>query len=252
MAIVAVAGDACTTTTVAIAAAWPATNDVVIVHAPSRTLLAAWFDMPISPSLSTVVTSVLDGAWTEVERHTRLADNGTRLIPAPARAAEASQAISESAKTLVPVLATLRTPVDLADTGRLPPVATDHPFVTSASVVVLVHRQAPQSARAAAVRLQRLADRLERFATVPTVVAVVGGAPYGLDEIERFVQQIASDVPTVALPVDELAASVLGGRTGVSERRLARLPLMRASRDLAAATEHLVANTTGQLWRAAR
>lgn len=253
MAIVAVVGDACTTTSVALAASWPVVDDVVVVEAdPSGGDLAAWFDMSVAPSLSTVVTSVLDGAWPEIERHTRLADNGIRLIPAPARSAEAAQAVAESARTLVPILATLRSPIVVADVGRLGPVAVDHPFLAAAAVTVIVHRQATQSARAAAVRFQRLTDQLDRFAATPTVIAVVGGVPYGLDEVERFVHDAAADTPVVALPVDELAAAVFGGRTGVSERRLTRLPLMRAGRNLAAVTERLISSATGQLWRAAR
>lgn len=253
MAIVAVAGDACTTTSVALAASWPVTDDVVMVEAdPSGGDLAAWFDMPVAPSLSTVVTSALDGAWPEIERHTRLADNGIRLIPAPASAAEAARAVTESARSLVPILATLRSPIVVADIGRLDPGSAEHPFLAAAAVTVIVHRQATQSARAAAVRLQRLTDRLQRFATTPTVVGVVGGAPYGLDEIERFVHEAVGQLPVVALPLDELAASAFGGRTGVSPRRLTRLPLMRAGRDLAAATERLASGATGELWRAAR
>ena len=57
--IVAVAGDACTTTTVAIAAAWSVADDVIVIEAdPSGGDLAAWFDLPVTPSLSTVVTRV--------------------------------------------------------------------------------------------------------------------------------------------------------------------------------------------------
>lgn len=253
MAIVAVAGDACTTTSVALAASWSTADDVVMVEAdPSGGDLAAWFDMPVAPSLSTVVTSVLDGAWPDVERHTRLADNGIRLIPAPASAAEAARAVTESARTLVPILATLRSPIVVADTGRLGPGSSEQPFLAAAAVTVIVHRQAPQSARAAAVRLQRLTDQLQRFAATPTVVAVIGGAPYGLDEIERFIHDATGHTPVVALPLDELTASVFGGRAGVSPRRLSRLPLMRAGRDLATTTEQLAAGVTGELWRVAR
>jgi len=253
MSIVAVAGDACTTTTVALAASWPVSDDIVVAEAdPSGGDLAAWFDMPVAPSLSTVVTSVIDGAWPEIERHTRLAGNGIRLVPAPARAAEATQAVTESARSLVPILASLRSPIVIADTGRLGRAAADHPFVAAAAVTVIVHRQGNQSARAAAVRLQRLTDQLDRFAATPTVVAVVGGSPYGADEIERFVHETVGATPVVGLPVDELVASVFGGRTGVSPRRLTRLPLMRAARDLAAATDRLVSGVTGDRWRVTR
>jgi hypothetical protein len=56
----------------------------------------------------------------------------------------------------------------------------------------------------------------------------------------------------IGLPVDDLTAAVYGGRTGASERRLARLPLARAARDLASIAERSVHDATGALWRAAR
>ena len=89
MTIVAVIGDACTTTTVALASAWPASHEAMIVEAdPSGGDLAAWFDLPIVPSLSTVVTSTFDTSWPDIDRHTRVAESGLRLISAPASAAK--------------------------------------------------------------------------------------------------------------------------------------------------------------------
>lgn len=255
MTIVAVAGDVCTTTSVALASAWPVSDDVVLVEAdPSGGDLAAWLDMPVAPSLSTVVTRVLDGAWPDVERLTRLADSGIRLLPAPVRAGEAGQAVAESARSLVPTLATLRSPVTIADTGRLQSSPETHPFVGSAVVNIVVHRQASQSSRAAAVRLQRLAEQLEAFAATPStlIVAIVGAAPFGIGEIETFLADSVGVNAIVGLPVDDLAAAVYGGRTGVSERRLARLPLARAALDLARVAERSAHDATGGLWRAAR
>lgn len=255
MGIVAVSGDLATTTAVALASGWPMSGDTVLVEAdPSGGDLAAWFDMPVAPSLSTVVTRVLDGAWPEIERHTRLAESGLRLIPAPARAAEAAQAVGESARSLVASLAALRSPVTIADAGALPPSPTSHPFIGAAALNLLVHRQASQSARAAAVRLQRLADQVEAFSAspAPLVVAVVGSSPFDLGEIERLLVDRVGALPVAGLPHDPLAASVFGGRTGVSARRLSRLPLMRAARDLAALVEQTLSGTVAGLWRTAR
>jgi hypothetical protein len=182
-----------------------------------------------------VVTRVLSGAWQDIEPHTRHAASGTVVIPAPSSVGEATQAVFESGRSVAPALAAIASPVAIADTGRLASVAGVHPFVAAAAIVVVVHRQATQSARAAAVRLQRLVEHLDSLAVSPTsvVVAVVGGAPFGLGEIERFVRDEVGETAVVGLPADPLAAAVLAGRTGVSARRLARLPLMRAGRDLA-------------------
>ncbi len=255
MAIIAVAGDACTTTAVALASAWPASEDAILVEAdPTGGDLAAWFDMTTSPSLSTVVTRVLDGAWPEIERLTRLADSGLRIIPAPPRAGEAAQAVGESSRSIVTTLATLRSPVVIADTGRLQPSPATHPFVGSSAVTIVVHHQAAQSSRAAAVRLQRLADQLDAMSSIPTsvVVAVIGATPFEIGEIESFLAESVGSSPVVGLPVDELSAAVFGGRTGVSGRRLARLPLMRAARDLASAAEHALSKAADGLWRGTR
>lgn len=235
MVIVAVAGDACTTTSVALASAWPISDDTVLVEAdPAGGDLGAWLDMSLAPSLSTVVTRVLDGAWPEIDRLTRLAGAGLRVIPAPSRSVEAAQAVAQSARTLVPTLAALRSPTFIADIGRLPVPPAANPFVTAASVIVMVHRQGTQSSRAAAVRLQRFVDQLHSVAsTTPVVLAVVGAEPFDVEEVSRFVVDAIGEVPVVGLPVDPLSAAVFGGRTGVSERRLARLPLLRAARDLA-------------------
>lgn len=255
MGIVAVAGDLTTTTAVALAAAWSRANDVIVVEAdPAGGDLAAWFDLPVTPSLSTVVTRVLDGSWPEIERHTRLAPSGLRVIPAPARAVEAQQAVAESARSLVGSLAALRSPVTIADTGRLAPFGAGNPFVGAAAVTVLVHRQSVQSPPAAAARLQRLADQLESMAAIPgaVVVVIVGANPFGLDEIGAFLGSAGGSTSLVGLPLDELSAGAIAGRTGVSERRLARLPLMRAAGDLAVVVERALDHHADGLWRAGR
>jgi MinD-like ATPase involved in chromosome partitioning or flagellar assembly len=241
MAIVAVAGDVSTTTSVALASAWPATDEMLLIEVdPAGGDLAAWFDMPVSPSLSSVVTRVLDGSWAEFERHVRIAPSGLRVLPAPASRGEAARAVSEAGRSLVAMLSAERSPVVIADTGHVlsPPAA--HPVIGSAAVTVVVHRQSTQSARAAAVRLHRLAEQLDAFAMLPTavVVAVVGASPFDLGEVESFLSKSVGVHPVVGLPVDELAAAVFGGRTGLSSRRLARLPLSRATRDLAAVVDH--------------
>lgn len=249
MTLVAVAGDLTTTTSIALAASWPSSDDVIVVEAdPGGGDLAAWFDLPVTPSLSTVVTRVVDGAWPEIERHTRIADNGLRLIPAPSRAAEASQAVAEAARVIVPALASLPSVLAVVDVGRLPLAPRSHPFVGPAPARVLVHRQSVQSPRAAAVRLQRLADSVRSLDgdIAGTVVAVVGATPFGLDEIAELLADEVGQVPVVGLPDDPLAAAVLAGRTGVSARRLARLPLMRAANGLAAAVSEQLSDSPGR------
>ena len=254
MAIVAVTGDASTTTTVALAAGWPTDDEMFVLEAdPSGGDMAAWFDMPVQPSLSTAVTRLLDGDWPEIERHTRLASTGTRLIPAPVRAAEAAQAVAESNRLLVPALAALRSPSALVDVGIPPASPAGHPAVASAAVIVVVHRQATQSAAAAAVRLERFGDHLVALSSsVPVVAVVVGARPFDLVEISRFLAGSVGELPVVGLPIDDLAAAVLAGRQGVSARRLARLPLLRAARELASVVRQARDEHIGSSWRVPR
>ena len=66
MGIVALVGDATTTTAVALASAWSADDEVVVLEFdPSGGSLAAWMDTPAVPTLSTFVAgrsaSMTDG-----------------------------------------------------------------------------------------------------------------------------------------------------------------------------------------------
>jgi MinD-like ATPase involved in chromosome partitioning or flagellar assembly len=233
MAIVAVVGDAATTTSVAIAAGWKASADVLLVEADRRGGdLAAWLDLAPAPSLSTLVTATSDPTWEAIERHTRLAPSGLRVLTAPAGAAEAHLAVIESARWVVPVLASVTSPTIIADAGAIPLTMSDHPYVAAATAIVVVHRQATQSAAAAAVRLRRLGDQVELLSqsAVSVTVALIGSKPFDHHDLAGSLVQ---ETAVVALPVDPLSAAVYAGRRGVSPRRLARLPLNRAGSRLA-------------------
>jgi MinD-like ATPase involved in chromosome partitioning or flagellar assembly len=227
MTIVAVAGDAATTTSVAIAAAWVAGGGALLVEAdPSGGDVAGWLDLPLVPSLSTLVTSP-ERTWEAVERHAHLSASGLTVIPAPVRVAEAQQAVAEAERWVVPVMAGVSNPI-VVDTGVATSATRAHPFVRAATTVVLVHRQATQSAAAASTRLRRLVDHVDVLSatTDNLIVALIGSRPFDEVEVERSLNELAAVVP---LPVDSLAASVLAGARGVSARRLARLPLSKAA-----------------------
>ncbi len=262
MSLVAIAGDHATTTTLALAAAWPVSDDVLVVEAdPRGGSLAAWLDIPVTPSLSAVVTRATAGEWSVIERLSRLTPSGLRVIPAPVRAVEASRAVAEAADSIFPTLASLASPVVVADAGSflgLGGVGASGvaPVVAQSALTVVVHRQAQQSARAAAVRLERLAECFEQLAAagVETTLAVIGRAPFDTDEIARFVGTGALVPPTVfELADDPLAAAVLAGRSGVSPRRLLRLPLLRSAAVLAAyVSNRLTALAATDRWSVGR
>jgi MinD-like ATPase involved in chromosome partitioning or flagellar assembly len=253
--IVAIAGDATTTTAVAIAARWPTDrgSDVVVLEADqSGGSLAAWLDTPAQPSLATIVANAGTDASRShrtvldtVEAMTRRSRSGVRFISNAVRARAAHRAVEEAALVVVPALAAARTVV-LADVGRLRAGEAPSPVIRSADVVLVVHRQAAASAPAATVRIERLVESVEDLARLDAtvVLAVIGRAPFDPAEIGQFVGQAVPETlrHTVALSDDPLAAATLAGRSGVSAKRLRRLPLMRDAARLAGDLADLVSS----------
>lgn len=249
MTIVAVAGDATTTTCVALAASWPGDDDVVIVEA-DRTggSLAGWLDTPSTPSLASIVANVAASpaeAAATISSMIQRSASGIRFVAGPLRAVPARRSVDEADAVVVPALARTQRFLTLADVGRSPE-SLDHPFTRAAALTVVVHRQRASSAGADAVRIERLVESIELLtaAASPVVLAVIGRSPFEPDDIVRHVE---ASVPggleqAVRLDDDPLAASVLAGRGGVSARRLGRLALMRS----AGAAAALLATTVAE------
>lgn len=252
MALIALIGDCTTTTALAMAAAWPLDREVVVLEVDRRGgSLASWLDTPGTPSLTTIVAArgsrlgagtgaernghggeALDAGWQDVAGAVQDSRSGVRFLAAPARSREASLAITEAERSLIPMLAGLASPTILADVGRH--VGADPPpaVVRLASTVVVVHRQDPASPGAAAVRLERLIELVDQLRAVAgsVVLGVVGDQPFDLSEIVDLVQSNTSTQLALAheIALDPLSALVLAGRQGVSKKRLARLPLARS------------------------
>jgi MinD-like ATPase involved in chromosome partitioning or flagellar assembly len=247
MGIVALIGDCTTTTAVAAAAAWPREAEVVVLEA-DRTggSLAGWLDTPTTPSLSTLVAArstyaattdpAPDGTrrlqWSDVDDIIHRTASGIRFVAAPLRAREASRAIDEAGRSLVPLLASNCTVTFLADVGRVSVIDHIPAVVAAATTIVVIHRQDASSPGAAGVRLERTAELVEHISALGAdiVLAVVGDQPFDVadiaDHIAARTSAHLSDACSIA--VDPLSAMVLAGRTGVSAKRLARLPLARS------------------------
>jgi len=248
MTIVAVTGDGATTLTLALAAAWPArgrcgdpslVGDVLVVEAdPSGGSLAGWLDTPAQPSLAAVAAAVGRGepAAETIRTMAHHSVRGVRAVTAPVRRTAARRAIAELPEQALAAMADTTEPV-LVDLGVARPDLAVPAIATRAAVVVLAHRQRDDTARAESVRLERLAETAEFLANadVPITLTVTGAAPFDPEEIAAFVDEAVGGglVATHRLPDDRLAAAVLSGRTGVSSRRFARLPLLRAAAALA-------------------
>lgn len=253
MTIVAVVGDCTTTTCLAMSACWPADDRPVIVEAdPSGGSLAAWLDVPVAPSLSTIVartqahagTSGTGGLrWSAIESLVRRTPTGPSFIPTPARAREARRAVLEASTSVLPSMTDVDAPTALVDLGRHSPGASTPAGLTLAATVVVCHRQEPASIPAAAVRLDRVAELVASLIAddKSLLLATIGDRPFASSEIAQLVERVAGrTIPVVALADDPLAAAVFAGRSGVSARRLRRLPLMRTTTTLVDATRALL------------
>lgn len=262
MTIVAITGDATTTTAVAIAAGWPADRggrDLLLLEAdPGGGSLTGWLDTPAQPSLASIVANVGHAHRDVVETvrtMSRRSDSGIRFVANAVRARAAQRAVEEAALVVLPALATSPLVV-LADAGRTRSGAS--PALQDADAVLVVHRQAPASPAAATVRIERLIETVEELASLDAllVLAVIGATPFDPAEIGDFVAGAAPERlrRTVALSDDPLAAATLAGRSGVSARRLRRLPLMRDAARLACELADLVVpepSEEASIWRSA-
>ncbi len=249
MGIVALLGDATTTTAIALAAAWTTSDEVIVLEFdPSGGSLAGWMDTPVVPSLSTFVATRSasrpdhDTSWRDVEALIHGSAAGLRFIAAPTRTREAARSIGEASGSLLPLLASGPVTV-LADVGHVRPSDGVPTVLGVASEIVMIHRQDPASPGAASVRLERLVESMEQIGTLGTSLhlAVIGADPFDAEEIATYVTDHASVTldSTTTVAVDPLSAMVLGGRTGVSAKRLRRLPLHRSIAPLA---DRLAAN----------
>jgi len=251
--IIAVTGDAATTSAVALAVGWPTGDEVTVLEAdPSGGSLAGWLDTPIQPALATIVAnvgastgrSVLDTFTTMTHR----SESGVRFVANAVRARAAHRAVEEAAIAVLPALAAAGTTI-IADTGTHRAGQPPSPALRVADVVVIVHHQASASPAAATVRIERLVEMVEELAHLAAVIvlAVVGDTPFDPDEIGAFVDESVPDTVrmTVALADDPLAAAAIAGRTGVSAKRLRRLPLMRDASRLAGVLDDLADSDSG-------
>lgn len=230
MSLVAVVGDASTTTALALALCWPSGVEVLLAELdPSGGDLAGWLDVTEQPGVASAVAAAPTGSWPVVAEQVQTTPAGLRVLVAPLRAGEAMVAIREAATRLVPTLSALDAPVVVADCGRQHPNALS-PVVTQAGLVVVGVRQPRTSARAAAVHLDRIGELIDALAarSIPTVAAVVGEEPYTATEIAGFLGGDTTPLTTVVLADDPTGAAMLAGRERLG-RRAAKCRLLRSA-----------------------
>ena len=212
MTLLAVCGDASTTTAYALAALWPSPDVLLVEVDPSGGDLAAWLDLPEQPGVATAVTMAPTGSWpvieAQVQRHGPLP-----VLVMPILAAEAAIAAREAAARLVPTLSALAGVTAIADCGRCVPSALS-PVVTQAAIVAVTIRQPSMSPRAAAAHLDRVRELVAALdaRAMPTVAVLIGEEPYGASEIAEFLSGPMGTVPVLVLADDPVGAAMVAGR----------------------------------------
>jgi hypothetical protein len=246
--IIAVVGDATTTTAVALASAWPGDGAVVLEADRAGGSLAAWLDTPTHPTLATIVATAGSSenhheVMATVDAMTHHSATGVRFVSNAPRGRAANLAVAEAPFSVLPAMSSSERTF-VADTGRHRGGDSLSPVVIAGDAVVIVHRQAAASAAAASVRIERLIETVEDIAHAATtiVLAVIGHTPFDLAELSDFVDAAVPDsiASSVGLSDDPLAAFTIAGRTGVSARRLRRLPLMRDAAEAASMIDGLL------------
>jgi hypothetical protein len=243
MTTVVVTGDLATTTCLLLAVTWPGADradplngggDRLIVECdPSGGSLIAWLGLDPALTLTTAVTGHHDdsgypGACAQP------IGSGLAAIISPIRSVEASAAQARAQQSLLVEICSTAGLTTFIDTGQ---PSLSHSWVPAwADLVVIVHHQRSGPAAAAAVRVERLAERLESLETAGhrPALMIVGSVPFDPREI---IGHLGHDrlATVVTVPDDRFAAEVLAGRVGCSERRFGRLRLVRAGRAAALA-----------------
>ncbi len=212
-----------TTTTVAVAAAWPAERQVLVVEAdPGGGDLAAWFGLGVEPGLVSLAAA-RRAAASSVQGHAQPLPGGLPVLPGPPGAEQAAATLGLLPAELLAGLDGLDGTDVLADLGRLDPGSAALPLARAARLLVLV-------ARPTLAELQHLAHRVAALREVSRALGVVlvGDGPYPPAEVARA---LAVEV-LGTLPADRHGARLLGG-TAAGMPGLRRTRLLRAARTLA-------------------
>lgn len=218
---------ASTTTALLLSAMVPAGYATLLAECdPSGGDIAGWAQLPASPGWSTAVSGS-DRTWSAVIGHSQQLPAGPRVLVAPARATQATTAVSEAARGFAALLGSATDVVTVADCGRVelaPPV-----WAVSAQLTLLLVRQSVVSAPATVPRVDRAIEAMDVLRTACRQVGVVliGGTPYRAAEIATA---LGTELFAV-LPEDAAGAAQVAGGWTVG-KRASRGPLARAAGDL--------------------
>ena len=207
-------------------------NSVLVEADWDGGVLGARLGLSREPGLTTLAAAARVDPSSDITAHAQLLPGGTLAVPGPASAGSAVGVWTSAGSRLAGTLrAGARSRPVLVDVGRLSPLSPVVPLLDAADLLVVVARPAVEELHAAAVRI----DDLQREASCPLAMLLVGERPHGPDEVAVQLQVNVLG----ALADDRRAADAISGRgSAVSARVLRRSALARSARDVA---ERLIA-----------
>jgi hypothetical protein len=169
-----------TTAALALAAAWPAGGEVVVVEAdPFGGVLVARFGLADSPGVVTLAASAARTGITAdtLRSHVQRLPGGLGVLVGMATPDQGPRVLHDLAGPLAGLAAGPGGQVDaIVDAGRVPPAGTAG-VLAGCDLVLVVTRPVLEQLRLAAHLAHRLAG------PVPVSLLLVGETPYGPDEV---------------------------------------------------------------------
>jgi len=217
-----------TTVALGLGQAWPAHRQLVVCELdPAGGDVAAWFATAAEPGLSTLAAAARRGLSAEtLVDHCQRLPGGLRVLVGPPGADQARRAAAMVAPALGSATGASNSLDVIADCGRLDAESPAFELARTSSLVLLVSR--PDVASLSHASAFATALGLGKEDGIGLVL--VGHGPYPPAEVS---EAVGAEVVAL-LPHDPEGATALAGG-GVGTRAARRLPLLRATADLAEA-----------------
>ncbi len=222
-----------TTTALALAAAWPAPQRLLLEADPAGGDLGPWLGLPPSPGLVGLAAAARHGHdGGTIWDHAQQAAGGVHVVVAPVGAEQASACLGTLTGTGMTSQLAREPGVVVADCGRLDPGSPALGIAAQADLTLLVVRPQVSELSHVAPRIAGLLGAGLRLGLLlaPAAGRVPAEPAYSAQEITATL-----DLPVHAsLPADPRAAAQLIGSRGSPGRTARPRPLLRAAAALAA------------------
>jgi MinD-like ATPase involved in chromosome partitioning or flagellar assembly len=223
----------CTTTALALAAAWPAPHRLLLEADPGGGDLGPWLDLPQAPGLVGLAAAARHdhGGETAWDYAQQIGD-GLHVVVAPVGAEQATACLSTLGVTAIGDASGRDPAVVIADCGRLDPGSPALRIAAQADHAVLVIRPQVSELAHLAPRIAGLSRAGLRLGLLlaPATRRIPAEPAYSAQEIAATL-----DLPVHAtIPADPRTVAHLIASRGRPERAMRRRPLLRTAAALAA------------------